>query len=152
MSAVRASRATAAREVLVRELLGEAIGTLIEALAAWRLEVALLPLVLCLLVGVHEVAAAAIVAIAVLISTLGVMIISATAIAASPAIIIATATVIAIVVLLRSVVRIVMPTSMTSALSASLIAIVVLPICLRRWRYVSWESWWWRRCKALLSG
>lgn len=66
MSAVRASRATAAREVLVRELLGEAIGTLVEALAAWRLEVALLPLVLCLLVGVHEVAAAAIVAIALL--------------------------------------------------------------------------------------
>jgi hypothetical protein len=50
----------------VRELLGEAIGTLVEALAAWRLEVALLPLVLCLLVGVHKVAAAAIVAIALL--------------------------------------------------------------------------------------
>jgi len=53
--------------VLVRELLGEAIGTLVKALAAWRLEVALLPLVLCLLVGAHKVAAAAaIVAIALL--------------------------------------------------------------------------------------
>jgi Ca2+/H+ antiporter len=52
--------------VLVRQLLGEAIGTLIEALATWRLEVALLPLVLCLLVGVHEVASASIVAIALL--------------------------------------------------------------------------------------
>jgi hypothetical protein len=53
--------------VLVRELLGEAIGTLVETLATWRLEVALLSLVLCLLVGVHEVASASIVAIALLL-------------------------------------------------------------------------------------
>lgn len=51
----------------MRQLLGEPIGTLVEALAAWRLEVALLPLVLCLLVGIHEVASASIIAIALLL-------------------------------------------------------------------------------------
>lgn len=51
----------------MRQLLGQAIGTLIEALAARGLEVSLLSLVLCLLVGVLEVAPTAGVAIALLL-------------------------------------------------------------------------------------
>jgi hypothetical protein len=65
LSTVWASRATIASQVLVRELLSEAVRALVETLTAWGLEVSLLPLVLCLLVGVHEVAAAIAIAVAI---------------------------------------------------------------------------------------
>lgn len=63
LAAVGAAGATATTEMLVRELLGEAIGSFVKPRSAGRLQVALLSLVLGLLVRAHEVAGAVAIAL-----------------------------------------------------------------------------------------
>lgn len=67
LTTVWASRAATTSQMLVGELLGKAVG--IVACLAWGLEVPLLPLVLGLLVGVHEVAPAIAITLLLLLRT-----------------------------------------------------------------------------------
>lgn len=64
-TAVGASRATIAAEMLLLELLSKTVGSFVETTSIGGLQVSLLTLVLSLLVGVHEVAIASTAAVAI---------------------------------------------------------------------------------------